>query len=285
MKNAGLIFRFGVQQLDLSEPHVMGILNVTPDSFSDGGELMVGSKPDLSLVLRKAEAMVAAGATLLDVGGESTRPGATPVGSQEEMDRVLPVLEALRNLAVILSVDTSNPELIREAARFGAGLINDVRALERPGAIQALASGTLPVCLMHMQGQPATMQDMPAYDDVFKEVKTYLLQRLQACLEAGISRDRLLIDPGFGFGKTFEHNMQLLKHLELLQDLQVPVLVGLSRKRMLGTITGKPEKERVFAGLAAAVIAVMKGACIVRTHDVEATVDAIKVCKALNEQD
>jgi dihydropteroate synthase len=285
MKITGSIFRFGSQQLDLSEPRVMGILNITPDSFSDGGELLVSGKPDLTQVMRRAEAMVAAGADFLDIGGESTRPGAKPVGSQEELDRVLPVLEALRNVAVILSVDTSNPHLIRESTKFGAGLINDVRALERPGALEALASSTLPVCLMHMRGQPATMQDEPAYDDVITEVKTYLSHRVQACLDAGISRDRLLIDPGFGFGKTFEHNMQLLKRLELLQDLQVPVLVGLSRKRMLGTITGKPENERVYAGLAAAVIAVMKGACIVRTHDVEATMDAIRVCKVLNEQD
>jgi len=282
MKNPQHLFAFGSRQLDLSEPHVMGILNLTPDSFSDGGELFAGGKPDLARVLRRAEAMVQAGAAFLDVGGESTRPGATPISSQEEMDRVLPVLEALQQFPVILSVDTSNPELMRESIKVGAGLINDVRALERPGALLAVAAGTLPVCLMHMQGQPLTMQERPAYEDVTEDVMTYLRGRIEACERAGISRTRLLVDPGFGFGKNLQHNLHLLKYLDELQSLELPILVGLSRKRMLGAVTGKAEKERVVAGVAAAVIAVMKGTSIVRTHDVDATMDAIKVCRAMN---
>lgn len=282
MNNTHYLFQFGCRQLDLSEPRVMGILNLTPDSFSDGGELLAAGKPDLARVLQRAEAMVRAGADFLDIGGESTRPGANLVSSQEEMDRVLPVLEVLQQLPVILSVDTSNPELMRECVKVGAGLINDVRALERPGALEAAVAAKLPVCLMHMQGQPATMQQAPAYEDVADEVTTYLLRRIQACAQAGIGSGSLLVDPGFGFGKTLQHNLQLLKHMDELQSLELPILVGLSRKRMLGAITGKAEKERVVAGVAAAVIAVMKGACIVRTHDVDATMDAIKVCRAMN---
>lgn len=275
------LFCFGQQQLDLSRPHVMGILNLTPDSFSDGGELLQAGKPDLSLVRQRALAMVAAGASLLDIGGESTRPGARVVSSQEELDRVLPVLDELRELDVVLSVDTSNPELIKVAAGHGAGLINDVRALTRPGALAAAAGSGLPVCLMHMQGQPDTMQNAPQYQDVIAEISAYLLQRVEACERAGISRDRILLDPGFGFGKTLQHNLTLLAQLQILQALQLPMLIGLSRKGMLGAITGKPAKDRMAAGLAAAVIAVMKGARIIRTHDVDATVDALKVCEQL----
>lgn len=283
MKPVPQPFAFGSRILDLSVPQVMGILNITPDSFSDGGELLADGRPDLDGVRRRAEAMVAAGATLLDIGGESTRPGARVVSVQQELDRVLPVLEALRPFDVVLSVDTSSPELMRAAAANGAGLINDVRALERDGALAAASASGLPVCLMHRQGEPATMQDAPVYRDVVGDVCGYLQARVEASLAAGIDRERLLLDPGFGFGKTLEHNLQLLDGLEALQVLELPVLIGLSRKRMLGTLTGKAEKERVVAGVAAAVIAVMKGACIVRTHDVDATMDAMKVCRALQE--
>lgn len=279
MKAGNTIMQFAGKQLDLAIPQVMGILNLTPDSFSDGGELLRCGAPDLPLVRQRAEAMVTAGASMLDIGGESTRPGAKAVSSQEEMDRVLPVLEALQKFEVVLSVDTSNPELIMASAQYGAGLINDVRALERTGALEALAATSLPVCLMHMQGQPPTMQQEPVYTDVVGEVCQYLLQRVAACEQAGISRSRILLDPGFGFGKTLQHNLHLLNSLQVLQNLQLPVLVGLSRKRMLGYITGKAEKDRMVAGVAAAVIAVMKGACIIRTHDVGATVDALQVCK------
>lgn len=281
MKQKSRIFHFNNKQLDLSCPQVMGILNLTPDSFSDGGELLRFGKPDLTLVRQRAELMVAEGATLLDVGGESTRPGAASVSSSEELDRVLPVLEALQDLDVILSVDTSNPELITASAGYGAGLINDVRALERDGALEAMAATAMSVCLMHMQGQPATMQQAPDYTDVLGEVGSYLQQRVRACEQAGISRQRILLDPGFGFGKTLQHNLQLLNRLEALQAFELPILIGLSRKRMLGAITGKSEKDRMAAGVAVATLAVMKGARIVRTHDVAATVDALKVCLAL----
>lgn len=276
------LFSFGKRVLDLSVPQVMGILNITPDSFSDGGELFSNGKPDLSRVRSRAEAMVSAGATLLDIGGESTRPGARVVNSQEELDRVLPVLEALQAMDVVLSLDTSNPELMLAGASLGAGLINDVRALERPGAMEAAAASGMAICLMHMQGQPATMQEAPRYEDVLAEVQTCLESRVAACEHAGINAERLLLDPGFGFGKTFEHNMLLLARLNELCAMGFPVLVGLSRKRMLGALVGKGENDRVFAGVAAAVMAVLKGACIVRTHDVEPTMDAIRLCRALD---
>jgi dihydropteroate synthase len=276
--------KFGKRELDLSIPHVMGILNVTPDSFSDGGELLVGGKPVLDRVLQRAEAMVQAGATLLDIGGESTRPGAAAVTESEELDRVAPVLEALAaRIDAVYSIDTSTPAVIRECARLGAGLINDVRALQRPGALEAAAATSLPVCLMHMQGEPGTMQVDPHYDDVVGDIMAWLQQRIDACVAAGIARERLVLDPGFGFGKTFTHNLELLDGLERFSTLKCPLFIGLSRKRMLGTITGKPEKERVSAGLAAAVVAVMKGACIVRTHDVAETVDALQVCRHLQQ--
>jgi dihydropteroate synthase len=276
------LFRFGKRELDLSVPQVMGILNLTPDSFSDGGELLRGGKPMLDLVLHRAEAMVQAGATLLDIGGESTRPGAAPITESEELDRVAPVLEALAaRFDVVLSADTSSAEVIKGCAQLGAGLINDVRALTRPGALQAAAASGLPVCLMHMKGEPGTMQANPTYEDVVGEVIAYLRERKTACVEAGIGAERLLVDPGFGFGKTLTHNLELLNAITRFSALECPVLIGLSRKRMLGTLTGKPEKERVAAGVAAAVVAVMQGASIVRTHDVAETVDALQVCRHL----
>ena len=278
------LFRFGKHMLDLAEPRVMGILNITPDSFSDGGELLQDGKPALDLILQRAEAMVEAGAAFLDIGGESTRPGAAHVSESEELNRIAPVLAALATrFDVILSVDTSNASVITDCAKLGAGLINDVRALSRPGAMQAAAATGLPVCLMHMQGEPGTMQKDPVYRDVVSEVCTWLQQRASVCINAGIGRDRILIDPGFGFGKTLKHNLELLNALDRFSALEWPLLVGLSRKRMLGTLTGKPEKDLTAAGLAAAVIAVMRGACIVRTHDVAETVDALKLCHILKE--
>lgn len=273
-------FQFGDKSLDLGIAHVMGILNVTPDSFSDGGELMSSSgHVELAKVLQRAESMINAGATILDIGGESTRPGAAEVTSDQEINRVMPVVEAVRkNLDVIISVDTSNPELIQLCSDAGVGLINDVRALEREGALAAAAATTLPVCLMHKQGTPQTMQDNPVYEEVVSDVASYLSGRVEACETAGISRDRIILDPGFGFGKTLEHNLELLGRLAELQQLELPLLVGMSRKKMIGMITGRREKDRVQGSVAAAVIGVMNGGRIVRTHDVSETVDAIKVC-------
>jgi dihydropteroate synthase len=280
-----LNMQFGSKHLDLSVPHVMGILNITPDSFSDGGELLRDGRPVLDAVIARAAAMVDAGATLLDIGGESTRPGAAPVSSDEEIQRVMPALRALATrFDVVLSVDTSNAELISQASAAGAGLINDVRALMMPGALAAAAASGLPVCLMHMQGVPLTMQQAPLYRDVVAEVRGFLQQRIKACIASGIDRKRLLIDPGFGFGKTLEHNLSLLNRLRELQDLQLPMLVGLSRKRMLGVLTGHPEKQREAAGIAAALRAMQNGACIIRTHDVAGMVDAIKVWRAVDKE-
>jgi len=273
-------FDFNGKSLDLSVAHVMGILNVTPDSFSDGGELMnTSGHVVLDKVLKRAESMVCAGAAILDIGGESTRPGAEPVSTDQEISRVMPVVEAVRqNLDTIVSVDTSNPELISLCRDAGVGLINDVRALSRDGAMAAAAASGLPVCLMHMQGTPENMQDNPVYGDVVEEVADYLSGRVAACVEAGIARDRVILDPGFGFGKTLAHNLELLGRLEGLQRLELPLLVGMSRKRMIGMITGRREKDRVQGSVAAAVIGVMNGGRIVRTHDVSETMDALKIC-------
>ena len=262
--------------LDLSQPTVMGVLNVTPDSFSDGGRYL-----QLADALRRAEVMVEEGAALIDVGGESTRPGAPPVSVQEELDRVLPVVERLaRELPVPISVDTSKPEVIRAAARAGAGLINDVRALRLSGALQAAAASGLPVCLMHMQGEPGTMQQQPTYADVVAEVHAFLAERVRVCESAGIPRERILVDPGFGFGKTLDHNLLLLRHLDRFTDLAAGILVGVSRKSMIGALLNAPVGERLSGGLAAAVIAVWQGANVIRTHDVRETVQALCVCAA-----
>ncbi|MCB1826461.1 MAG: dihydropteroate synthase [Candidatus Competibacteraceae bacterium] len=263
--------------LDLSRPVVMGVLNVTPDSLSDGGQYL-----QLDAALRHAEIMVAQGAALVDVGGESTRPGAAPVSVQEELDRVLPVVERLaRELPVPISVDTSKPELMRELARAGAGLINDVRALQMPGALAVAVTSGLPVCLMHLRGEPITMQQGPVYTDVVAEVRDYLAARVYACEAAGIARERILVDPGFGFGKTLEHNLRLLRHLDRLTDLAAGVLVGISRKSMIGALLDVPVGERLVGGLAAATIAVWRGARVVRAHDVRETVQALRVCAAV----
>ncbi|MBF8675233.1 MULTISPECIES: dihydropteroate synthase [Pseudomonas] len=267
----------GNRVLDLSRTHVMGILNVTPDSFSDGGRF---SQRDEAL--RHAEAMVAAGATLIDVGGESTRPGARPVSVTEELERVAPMVEAIhRHLDVVVSVDTSTPAVMREAARLGAGLINDVRALERDGALDAAAATGLPVCLMHMRGEPGTMQDDPHYDDVTEDVARYLEQRMVACANAGIEADRIVLDPGFGFAKTLAHNLSLFKHLEALHRLGRPLLVGVSRKSMIGLTLERPVGERLYGSLALAALAMTKGARILRVHDVAQTVDVVRMIAAV----
>lgn len=275
----------GDRKLSRQRPHVMGIVNVTPDSFSDGGELVSSSGLDLDRALERVSAMCDAGATIIDVGGESTRPGAESVSAREEADRVLPLVEAVRReFEVVISVDTSNPELMRESARAGAGIINDVRALKRPGALEAAAQTGLPVCLMHMQGEPGTMQQDPAYDDVLDDIRTFLAERVTACTAAGIDSTRIILDPGFGFGKTLLHNLELLAMLEDLQVLSLPLLIGLSRKRMIGLITGHDGPgERMAGSIAAAVIALQKGAWIIRAHDVPETVDALRICEAVRE--
>jgi dihydropteroate synthase len=270
--------RCGPHALDLTRPRVMGILNVTPDSFSDGGLFA-----SVDTALRRARAMAAEGADLIDVGGESTRPASVPVSLQEELDRVIPVIEALaRELAVPLSVDTSKPEVMHAAVAAGAGLINDVAALRRPGALAAAASLGVPVCLMHMQGEPGTMQRDPTYDDVVSEVAAFLAARVAACEAAGIERGRLLVDPGFGFGKTLAHNLALLRGLPRLAALGLPVLAGLSRKSMIGALLGDvPVEERLHGSVAAAVLAVERGAAIVRVHDVGPTVQALRILAAV----
>ena len=264
------------KRLDLSQPMVMGVLNVTPDSFSDGGRYL-----PLDAALRRAAIMVEEGAAIIDVGGESTRPGAPPVSAQEELDRVLPVVEQLaRALPIPVSVDTSKPEVIREAARAGAGMINDVRALQMPGALDAAVASGLPVCLMHLRGEPATMQQEPHYGEVVAEVYAFLADRVRVCQAAGIPRERLLVDPGFGFGKTLDHNLRLLRHLDRFTDLAAGVLVGVSRKSMIGLLLKAPVDERLSGSLAAAVVAFWQGAKIIRTHDVRETVQALCVCAA-----
>lgn len=269
----------GKRILDLSRTHVMGILNVTPDSFSDGGRFAAHDA-----ALRHAEAMVEAGATLLDVGGESTRPGARTVSPTEELERVAPMVEAIaQRLDVIISVDTSTPSVMRESARLGAGLINDVRALRREGALDAAAATGLPVCLMHMLGEPGTMQDDPSYADVTAEVADFLEQRLQACVEAGIPRERMVLDPGFGFAKTLAHNLSLFKHLEVLHRLGRPLLVGVSRKSMIGQTLDRPVDERLSGSLALAALAMTQGARILRVHDVAETVDVVRMIAAVQD--
>ncbi len=266
----------------------MGILNVTPDSFSDGALFAKSDCPsfsvDLDRLLRRAEVMIGEGAAILDVGGESTRPGAESVALEQELERVIPVIEALSsNFDICLSVDTSTAEVMTEAIKAGAGLINDIRALALDGALDVVASSCAAICLMHMQGQPRTMQQDYSYNDVLGEVHQFLSGRVQSCLESGIGKDRLLIDPGFGFGKSVEHNYQLLRNLHSFQDLDVPVLVGLSRKSMLGKVTEKPVSDRLAASVAAATLALQGGARIIRSHDVAATVDAIRVHCAYQE--
>lgn len=269
--------------LDLSHPVVMAILNVTPDSFSDAGRYYSAGKVDIDGVLRVAADHLNQGARILDVGGESTRPGAKAVSEQEELDRVIPVIEALvKNLDALVSVDTSRPLVMREAAAKGASLINDVRALQLDGALSAAAEIGLPVCLMHMQGQPENMQDKPQYSDVFKDVSRFLQQRIEAAHQAGIAKDKILLDPGFGFGKSLDHNLGLLRQLPDLVKLGYPVLVGLSRKSMLSSITNRAVEQRLAGSLALALLAAQAGAKIIRVHDVAETVDVLKVLATVN---
>jgi dihydropteroate synthase len=258
----------------------MGVLNVTPDSFSDGGR-----HATVAAARAAAEAMVEAGAAIIDIGGESTRPGAPAVPLDEERRRVLPVIEALADLPCLLSVDTSSPELMREAMDRGVVLINDVRALSREGAIEAVAGRGAAVCLMHMQGTPATMQLDPRYVDVVSEVKAFLLERVHACVLGGIARSRIAIDPGFGFGKTLAHNLALLRGLPEFCATGLPVLTGLSRKSMIGALTGRPIRERLAGSIALAVLAAERGARIIRAHDVAQTVDALRIVAALRAED
>ncbi|QIH06133.1 MULTISPECIES: dihydropteroate synthase [unclassified Pseudomonas] len=267
----------GNRVLDLARAHVMGILNVTPDSFSDGGRFN-----QLDVALRHAEAMVVAGATLIDIGGESTRPGARVVSPLEELGRVAPVVERIhRELDVIISVDTSTPAVMRETARLGAGLINDVRSLRRDGALDAAAATGLPVCLMHMLGEPGNMQDDPRYQDVTHEVGVFLAERMAACASVGIGAERIVLDPGFGFAKTLQHNLSLFKHMQALHSLGCPLLVGVSRKSMIGQALNRPVAERLHGSLALAALAVVKGAKIIRVHDVAETVDVVRMIAAV----
>ena len=266
--------------LDLSQPQVMGILNVTPDSFSDGGQFFDGGR-----ALEHALQMVADGAAIIDIGGESTRPGASPVDEAEERRRVLPVIEQLAARSpVLISIDTSRPALMRAAVAAGAGLINDVRGLRAPGAVQAVAESGAAACLMHMQGEPATMQQAPQYEDVFTEVRGMLRERIEACERAGVARERLCIDPGIGFGKGIAHNLTLLRRLRELEPLGCPIVVGVSRKSMLQALTGRPLAQRLAGSLALATAAVLHGARIVRAHDVAPTVDALRVASAMLDQ-
>ncbi|MEQ3636599.1 dihydropteroate synthase [Alcanivorax sp.] len=269
----------GARTLNLSAPVVMGILNVTPDSFSDGGRFA-----ERDAALRQAEQMLRDGAAIIDVGGESTRPGATPVSEQHELDRVIPIVEALsRELDALVSMDTSTAAVMRDGAAAGASMINDVRSLRRPDAMQAAAASQLPVCLMHMLGEPGTMQDSPRYDDVTNEVIALLRERIGACEQAGISRDRLLVDPGFGFAKALQHNLQLMYEMDALQALALPILIGVSRKSLFGKVLGRDVGERLPGSLAAAVMCVERGASIVRAHDVKETVDVVRFAHAVRE--
>lgn len=269
------------KQLDLSHPQVMGILNVTPDSRY--GSHSYGHRDQL---LYHAEAMVKEGAAIIDVGGESTRPGAQPVPLSEELDRVLPIIEALRTrVSAVISIDTRKTQVMLEAIASGVEMINDVNALQAEGALEAVANCKVAVCLMHMQGDPQTMQQNPQYEDVVTEVKDFLQQRIQAAVRAGISSDRIVIDPGFGFGKNLQHNLRLLKCLNQFKSLKQPILVGLSRKSMLETLLGLPVEERLHASIALATLAASQGALIIRVHDVRPTVEAMKIVTAIAEQE
>lgn len=272
-----MLLSCGSYLLDLGTPLVMGVLNVTPDSFSDGGAFL---RPQVAV--EHAWRMVAQGAGIIDVGGESTRPGALPVGADEEIDRVLPVIEALvAELPVPVSVDSSKPEVMRAALLAGASMVNDVMALRAPGAMAAVASSKAAVCLMHMRGEPRSMQDDPHYDDVVADVRQFLSARVNACEAAGIARERLVVDPGFGFGKTLEHNLRLLAELDVFGCDGLPVLVGLSRKSLIGRLTGRPADQRLAGSVALAALAVAHGASIVRAHDVAETVDAVSIAVAV----
>ena len=272
----------GARTLDLSRPRIMGVLNVTPDSFSDGGQLYRAGRVDTDVLLARAEQMLAEGADILDVGGESTRPGAAAVSEAEELDRVVTAVEALaQHCDTIISVDTSTPSVMTESARCGAGLLNDVRAFRRPQALQAAADSGLALCVMHMQGEPGTMQTAPAYSDVVQDISEFLSLRLADMGAAGIDLDRVIIDPGFGFGKTAEQNFELLARLEALCNQRQPVLVGLSRKSMISSVLDRLPDQRMVASVALALMAVERGARIVRVHDVAATFDALSMWQTM----
>ena len=274
-----MTFNCGTFQLDLTSPRVMGIVNVTPDSFSDGGKYAA-----TNLAVEHALKLVAEGAAILDIGGESTRPNATPVGLQQELDRVIPVIEALvSQVNIPISIDTYKPQVMQAAISAGASMVNDVRALQEHGALEVVAKSNVGVCLMHMQGTPQTMQDNPHYNDVVNNVIAFLQERLQASIHEGVPASRILLDPGFGFGKTRAHNIALIQQLESFAALGQPLLVGLSRKSVLGQMTGNDVDARLYASIAASVIAAMKGAKILRVHDVKATVEALKVVAALQK--
>ena len=270
----------GKFRLALVRPLIMGIVNVTPDSFSDGGR---HDSPQAGI--EHGLRLLEEGADILDVGGESTRPGAAPVGLEAEMQRVLPVIEALAGRSIPVSVDTYKPEVMRAAIAAGSSMVNDINALQENGALEAVANSGAAVCLMHKQGDPGTMQQQPQYRDVVGEVEAFLRQRMAAAEAAGIGRERLVVDPGFGFGKSLAHNLALLRHLDCFACLGVPVLAGLSRKSMLGQIAGLEVGERLHASVAAAVLAAMKGAKIIRVHDVRATRDALQIVQAVEEQE
>lgn len=267
----------GSFRLDLSRPLVMGIVNVTPDSFSDGGRHLLRDA-----AISHARQLISEGADILDIGGESTRPGAQAVSVQEELDRVLPVIEGLRDAGVPLSVDTFKADVMRAAIAAGASMVNDINALQQPEALAAVVASNAAVCLMHKQGQPQTMQIEPEYQDVLHEIMDFLRSRVAVVEAAGINRERIVIDPGFGFGKTVAHNLILLRKLHAFAELGVPLLAGLSRKSMLGKLTGQDVEHRLSASLAAVLIAVQRGASIVRVHDVRETVDVLKVWQAIN---
>jgi len=270
--------RLGRFTLALGRPLIMGVLNVTPDSFSDGGRFFAADR-----ALDGARALIEEGADILDVGGESSRPGAEPVPADEELRRIGPILAKLGDLQVPVSVDTCKPEVMRHALDAGAAMINDILALRAPGALEALAASDAAVCLMHMQGEPRTMQREPHYADVVAEVEAFLLERARAAQAAGVARDRIVLDPGFGFGKTPSHNLDLLRSLPRLRAAGYPLLAGLSRKSLLGKITGRAAGDRVHASVAAALLAVQRGAAIVRVHDVAATRDALRVWQAVED--
>ena len=278
--------KLGAMDFILSSPQIMAVLNTTPDSFSDGGELYGhGHRLDLSLILARVESFLQQGASIVDVGGESTRPGAEPVSVEEELERVIPVVEAIsKRFDVAISVDTSTPAVMTESAKVGASLINDVRALGRPGALEAAAETGLPVCLMHMSGEPGSMQDNPQYDDVVQEVSDFLLMRVEQCVQSDIDAGQILIDPGFGFGKTLTHNLTLFRHLDQLVTLGFPLIVGVSRKSMIGAVLDKPVDQRIIGSVAMAMLAAQKGAQILRVHDVSATADALKILKVLEDK-
>ena len=274
----------GARTLDLSRPRIMGVLNVTPDSFSDGGQLYRDGRVNTDALIVRAEKMLSEGADILDVGGESTRPGAATVSEAEELDRVVTAVETLaQHCDTIISVDTSTPRVMTESARCGAGLINDVRGFQRPGALQAAADTDLAVCVMHMQGEPDTMQMAPTYDDIVHDIAEFLSQRLADMSNVGIDLGRVIIDPGFGFGKTAEQNFELLARLGELCTKGQPVLVGLSRKSMISSVLDRPPEQRIYASVALALMAVERGARIVRVHDVAATFDALSMWQTLSQ--